>query len=56
MHVLHFGEGRDGSPHDDIIKRFFKKLWENIYKCEINFLGQSRITWINLWFWIMPKT
>ena len=51
-----FGEKKDGSPHNDIIKEFFKKLWKSIYKCEIDFLGQTKITWINLWFWIIPKT
>ena len=56
MGVLHFGKEKDGSPHNDIVKKFFKKLWKSIYKCEIDFLGQTKITWINLWFWIIPTT
>ena len=24
MHVLKFGEGRDGSPHEDIVKNYEK--------------------------------
>ena len=31
MHVVYFGEGRDGSPHDGIIKKK-KKTWKSIYQ------------------------
>ena len=44
MHVLYFWEGRDGTPHDDIIKKFLQKLLKSISQCEITFLGQIRIT------------
>ena len=35
MHVLYFGERRDGNSHDGIIQKKKKK----IYKCKIDFLG-----------------
>ena len=57
MHVVYFGEGRDGSPHDGIIKK--KKKHEKVFinvKCKCDFLGSTKITWKNLLFWIMPKT
>ena len=41
MHVFHFGEMRDGSPHDDIIKKF--KNYEKVF---IN---------AKLIFWEKPK-
>ena len=56
MHVLYFGEGRDGSPHGGIIKKKnHEKVFINV-KCKCDFLGSTKITWTNLLFWIMPKT
>ena len=41
--VRHYGEGRDGNPHDDIIKKFFSN-----YKCEMDFLGRTKFTLVSL--------
>ena len=43
MHVLYFGEGRDGSPHDGIIKKNHEKVFINV-KCKCDFLGSTKIT------------
>ena len=45
MHVVYFGEGRDGSPHDGIIikKKKHEKVFINV-KCKCDFLGSTKIT------------
>ena len=42
-YVLYFGEGRDGSPHDGIIKKNHEKVFINV-KCKCDFLGSTKIT------------
>ena len=40
MHVLHFGEWRDGSPHDGIIKKNHEQVFVNV---KLIFLGSTKI-------------
>ena len=54
MRVLHFEEEKDGSTHNDIIKKFLKKLWKSIWDkprlLKFMTLGNTE----NLGAWIEP--
>ena len=41
MHVLYFGEWRDGSLHDGMIN--LKKTSKSIYKCKLIFWDQPKL-------------